>query len=63
MQKKKIVEIGKKICKSQPQPLPQELKIAISNVYKSVTNSITKKEWFKDTPPLSEIMKIVKKYI
>jgi len=55
--------IWKKICKSQPQPLPQELKIAISNVYKSVTNSITKKEWFKDTPPLSEIMKIVKKYI
>ncbi len=61
--KEKDRQNWKKICKSQPEPLPEELKTAISNVYKSVTNSITKKKWFKNTPSIEEIMKVVDKYI
>ena len=60
--KKKDRQNWKTICASRPEPLPTELKDAISNIYTSVTNEITGKEWFKGVPPLKEILKTVKKY-
>lgn len=58
--KKKDRQNWKKICASKPEPLPKELKDAIAGVYMAVTNEITGKEWFKNVPPLKEILKTVK---
>ncbi|MCM8818465.1 MAG: phosphoribosylaminoimidazolesuccinocarboxamide synthase [Candidatus Omnitrophica bacterium] len=45
-----------------PSPLPKELFILISNLYKSYTNELTEKKWF-DVPPLKVILSDLKKYI
>jgi phosphoribosylaminoimidazole-succinocarboxamide synthase len=50
----------KKICKASPQPLPQGLKLALSQVYCACTNKITNREWFKDIPPLADILQQVR---
>ncbi len=66
----KEVEIAKKrdeinwkdYVENPPPALPEELKIAIENIYKSYTNEITGRKWF-DTPDLKEILEKVKRYI
>ncbi len=58
--KKKDRQNWKNICKLTPEPLPQRLKLLISQIYCACTNEITKNEWFKDTPPLKEILKEIK---
>jgi phosphoribosylaminoimidazole-succinocarboxamide synthase len=50
----------KEICKVKPEPLSPKLKTLISQVYSACTNEITKRDWFRDTPPLKEILKDVK---
>lgn len=50
----------KEICKINPQPLPEKLKQAISQVYCACTNEITQKEWFKNIPPLRDILEEIK---
>lgn len=50
----------KEICKVKPEPLSPVLKTLISQVYSACTNEITGREWFKDIPPLKEILKKVK---
>ena len=50
----------KKICALSPEPLSPKLKQLISMVYCACTNEITKRKWFKDIPPLKEIMKEIK---
>lgn len=61
--KKKDRQNWKNICASKPEPLPTELKDAISNVYTSVTNEITGKDWFNGVPPLKDTLKTVKKFV
>lgn len=39
------------------EPLPPELNLLISRVYCACTNEIIEHEWFKDLPPLKEILK------
>ncbi len=50
----------KKICSVSPEPLNPKLKQLISQVYCTCTNEITNRNWFKDIPPLKEIMKEIK---
>lgn len=52
----------KDYVKNPPPGLPEELKTAIENIYKSYANEITKRRWF-DTPSLEEIIESVKRYI
>jgi len=47
---------------SPPPPLPDEWKVAISNLYRSYANEITEKQFF-DSPPLKEVVKTVEKLI
>jgi phosphoribosylaminoimidazole-succinocarboxamide synthase len=47
----------KKLVKSRPEPLPQDLKRLVSEMYKSACNEITGKEWFKGVNSLKEILK------
>lgn len=58
--KKKDRQHWKEICKVKPEPLTQKLKTLISQVYSACTNEITGREWFKDIPPLKDILKEVK---
>lgn len=58
--KKKSRQCWKEICRRTPQPLPEGLKLAISQVYCACANKITKKEWFDNIPPLNEILKEIK---
>jgi phosphoribosylaminoimidazole-succinocarboxamide synthase len=55
--KKKDRQRWKEICKLKPQPLPEAMKKGISQIYCACTNEITQNEWFKDVPPLKEILK------
>lgn len=41
----------------EPPNLPAELKEAISDMYCSFCNELTGREWFKDMPPLKEVIK------
>jgi phosphoribosylaminoimidazole-succinocarboxamide synthase len=61
--KKKYKEDWKKMCKLSPPPLPERLKILISQVYCACTNEITQREWFKKIPPLKEILKEIKEIL
>lgn len=54
--KKENREKWKLICNIEPHNLPENLKTLVSNVYCACTNEITGKEWFKDLPPLKEIL-------
>lgn len=58
--KKKDRQNWKEICKLKPEPLSPKLKTLISQVYSACTNEITGKEWFRDIPPLSDILKEIK---
>lgn len=60
--KKKDKIEWKKYVDILPPPLPKELFILISNIYKSYSNELTKRKWF-DVPPLKEILNEMKKYI
>ncbi len=44
------------ICALNPESLPPKLKDLISKLYCSCTNEITGRVWFKDLPPLKEII-------
>jgi phosphoribosylaminoimidazole-succinocarboxamide synthase len=58
--KKKDRQHWKEICTLQPEPLTPKLKTLISQVYSACTNEITGREWFKDIPPLKDILKDIK---
>ena len=58
--KKKDRQRWKEICELQPDPLPEKSKTAISHVYCAVTNEITGREWFKDVPPLQNVITEIK---
>ncbi|MDO9534453.1 MAG: phosphoribosylaminoimidazolesuccinocarboxamide synthase [Bacillota bacterium] len=53
----------KEICREAPEPLPPRLKQLVSQIYCACTNEITKKEWFKNTPPIKEVMAEIKGYL
>ncbi len=53
----------KQICKLNPEPLPEKLKLLISQVYCSCTNEITGKNWFKDVPPLKNVLYEINNFI
>ena len=53
----------KEICPVAPEPLPPRLKQLVSQIYCACTNEITKKEWFKNTPPIKEVMAEIKGYL
>jgi phosphoribosylaminoimidazole-succinocarboxamide synthase len=53
----------KRLVNTGPEPLPDRLKLLISRVYCAFTNEITKKEWFKDIPPLSDILEEIQDFI
>ncbi|MBU4548025.1 MAG: phosphoribosylaminoimidazolesuccinocarboxamide synthase, partial [Euryarchaeota archaeon] len=44
------------ICALNPESLPPKIKDLISKLYCSCTNEITGRVWFKDLPPLKEII-------
>lgn len=46
----------KSICSRGPEPLPPRLRQLVSRVYCACTNEITGRAWFKDLPPLGEIL-------
>ncbi len=50
----------KEICSVKPDPLPLKLKQSISQIYAGCTNEITGTDWFKDIPPIKEILKEIK---
>ena len=54
--KRKDRQRWKEICVLGPEPLPPELKQIISQIYCACTNGITGREWFKDVPPLKELL-------
>ncbi len=53
----------KEICAVPPEPLPPRLKQLVSQIYCACTNEITGKEWFKNTPPIKEVMSEIKGYL
>ncbi len=53
----------KEICPLSPEPLPPRLNQLVSQIYCACTNEITQKEWFKDTPPIREVMAEIKGYL
>ncbi|HDH01683.1 MAG TPA: phosphoribosylaminoimidazolesuccinocarboxamide synthase, partial [Nitrospirae bacterium] len=50
----------KELVKESPRPLPERLRALISMVYAACTNEITGREWFKDIPPVEEILREVR---
>lgn len=58
--KKKDRQHWKEICTVKPEPLRPKLKTLISQVYAACTNEITGREWFKNVPPLKDILAEVK---
>jgi len=61
--KKKHRQNWKSICRIPPEPLPPRLKTLIEQIYCACTNEITRREWFKDIPPLKEILKEIKEIL
>lgn len=57
--KKKDRENWKSLCELEPEPLPGDLKNAISDVYRACTNEITGRKWF-DAPAFGEVMERLK---
>jgi len=54
--KKQKTKDWKKLCKSQPEKLPSELKRIIENIYTSIANEILGKKFF-DSPKFKEVIK------
>ncbi len=52
----------KRLVKSSPSPLPEDLARSITLIYKAYTNELTKREWF-DAPPLQEVLKTIRNLI
>lgn len=48
---------------SKPDPLPEELKTLVSQLYMACANNITGREWFKDIPSFEEIKKGINKWL
>ncbi|MDI6689484.1 MAG: phosphoribosylaminoimidazolesuccinocarboxamide synthase [Actinomycetota bacterium] len=61
--KKKDRQRWKNICRLSPEPLPPKLKLLISQIYCACTNEIIENEWFKDVPPLKDILKEIKEIL
>ncbi|WP_369018262.1 phosphoribosylaminoimidazolesuccinocarboxamide synthase [Thermatribacter velox] len=53
----------KAFVNSQPPHLSEELLQLISLVYQRIANDLTRREWFKEVPPLSEIAFRLKKHL
>ncbi len=53
----------KEICPLAPEPLPPRLKVLVSQIYCACTNEITGKKWFKDIPPINEVMAEIKGFL
>ena len=47
-------------CKLAPEHLPPRLKLLIEQVYCACTNEITRINWFKNVPPLKDVLKEIK---
>jgi phosphoribosylaminoimidazole-succinocarboxamide synthase len=58
--KEKDRQHWKEICEVSPEPLTPKLKMLISQIYTGVTNEITQVEWFKNVPPIKDILKEIK---
>jgi hypothetical protein len=43
--------------------LPSGLNLLISQIYCACTNEIAENEWFKDVPPIKEILKDIKEIL
>ena len=61
--KKEDRQQWKNICESNPEPLSSGLNLLISQIYCACTNEITEHEWFKDVPPVKEILKEIKEIL
>lgn len=61
--KKKDRQQWKNICRLSPEPLPSRLKLLISQIYCACANEITEHGWFKDVPPVKEILKDIKEIL
>ncbi|MDL1963532.1 MAG: phosphoribosylaminoimidazolesuccinocarboxamide synthase [Deltaproteobacteria bacterium] len=61
--KKENRQQWKNICELNPEPLSSGLNLLISQIYCACTNEITENEWFKDVPPVKEILKEIKKIL
>ncbi|HEB75184.1 MAG TPA: phosphoribosylaminoimidazolesuccinocarboxamide synthase [Nitrospirae bacterium] len=53
----------KELVREAPEPLPPRLRTLISQVYASCTNEITGREWFREIPPVEEILGEVKEFL
>ncbi len=58
--KKKDRQHWRETCELSPEPLPEMLKLLISQIYCAVTNEVTQRTWFKDLPTLKELLKDIK---
>lgn len=58
--KKQDRQNWKSKCRVAPEKLPPKLKKLIEQVYCACTNEITRIKWFKDTPPLKQVLKEIK---
>lgn len=61
--KKKDRQNWKTKCAVSPEPLPPKFKLLISQMYCACTNEVTERKWFKDIPPLKDILKEIRKEI
>ena len=61
--KKEDRQHWKNICRLNPEPLPPGLKLLVSQIYCACTNEITEHEWFKDVPPVKEVLKELRKVL
>jgi len=61
--KKKDRQQWKNICRLSPEPLPSRLNLLVSQIYCACANEITENEWFKDVPPVKEILKEIKEVL
>ena len=52
----------KKHCAVTPEPLPEELKDAIADIYRYCTNTITGKEWFTLKKDIDRTLATIEKY-
>ncbi len=61
--KEKDKQKFKEICERSPEKLPSDFKESISNLYRYVTNKITRREWFSGVPDLKDSINQIKRFI
>jgi phosphoribosylaminoimidazole-succinocarboxamide synthase len=61
--KKKDRQHWKEVCRLNPDPLPPQFRLLVSQIYCACTNEVTGKTWFKDIPPLKDILEEVKRFL